>query len=148
MQISVDTKFLEAILANATAAARIAAHVDNAIIAGGLNKSINEISRMVAHQLGMPYVPRAARALAQGGEPEFNVATAFDDLRQVIARTDALANAAESLLDEMVWGSGECNRRQLERVAHLVGATLDVAQKSVVLGDKFAVDLATRRSEE
>lgn len=51
----------------------------------------------------------------------------MDGLRQRVARVDALATAAERFFEEMPWGGKrKRGRRQLERVAHLVGATIEV----------------------
>ena len=84
--------------------------------------------------------PKQVRAL------ELNIARALDDLRQRAARTDALANAAMNLFNEVIRvGEGE-NRRQFERLAHLVGATSDVAQTVVEIAAKLTAEFSTHRS--
>jgi len=145
MQISVDTEILETIFTHAKGAARIAGFLDNAIVVGALHKSINEIGRIVAGLLGKPYAPKLMKELARGDEAEFDVAIAVDDLRQLLARADALVSAAERLLDEISWIKGEVDRRRFERLAHLIGATFDAVQSALVFGDKLAVELSTRR---
>jgi len=145
MQISVETELLETIFTHAKGAARIASFLDNAIVLGALNKSINEICRLVAGLLGKPYDPKSMKELTRGDEPEFDVAIAVDDLRQLVARADALASAAARLMDEMSWIKGEAERRRFERLAHLVGSTSDAVQSALAFGDKIAVELATRR---
>jgi hypothetical protein len=68
-----------------------------------------------------------------------------DDLRQRVARVDALATAAERFFEEMPWGGKrKRGRRQLERVAHLVGATIEAVRVAMVDGDRLARKLATR----
>jgi hypothetical protein len=145
MQISVETEILETIFLHAKGAARIASFLDNAIVLGALNKSINEIGRLVAGLLGKPYAPKSMKELTRGDEPEFDVAIAVDDLRQLVARADALASAAERLLDEMSWSKGGVDRRRFERLAHLIGATFDAVQSALAFGDKLAVEISTRR---
>lgn len=145
MQISVDTEILETIFIHAKGAARIASFLDNAIVVGALNKSIHEIGRLVAGLLGKPYAPKSMKELTRGDEPEFDVAIAVDDLRQRVARADALASAAERLLDEMSWIKGEVERRRFERLAHLISATSDAVQSALAFGDKIAVEISTHR---
>jgi len=146
MQISVDTEILETILTYARTAARITGYIDNATVGGALNKTINEIIRMVAEALGRPSVPRLIEKLPQDGKSKFDVATAVDDLRQAVAKADALANAASSLLDETPWGSSEHERRRFERLGHLIDAAFEAVQSAMVLGDKLALELLMRRT--
>ena len=157
MQIEIDTEILETIFTHATTAARHAGYIDNvdnvvdiddiddAIDA--LIKSINEICRVVAGLLGKSYAPQPAGAPIEDGEPEFNVANAVDDLRQLVAKADALANAAESLLDEMIWVNDDADddRRRRDRLAHLVGTTSEAVLEAMEVGDRLAVELSTRQ---
>ena len=148
MQISIDVEILENIFTHANGAARIARHIENAVVGGALTKSINEIVGMVAGLLGKSYAPQLAGELMQDDESEFNFATAVGDLCQLVAKADAMANAATSLLDEMLCGNDDSDRRLLERLAHLVGATFEAVQAAMVSGDMLAVEHSTRRIEK
>jgi ABC-type transporter Mla subunit MlaD len=77
----------------------------------------------------------------------FNVANAVDDLRQLVAKADALAHAAENLFDQVIWVEDGDDRRRLERLAHLVGATAEAVQAAAEAGDELAVELANHRVE-
>lgn len=74
-----------------------------------------------------------------------NVAEAVDDLRQLIARAEALATAAEGLFDNVFEVDDEDDRRRLERVAHLIGATVSAVQAAQEAGDELAAELIKRR---
>jgi len=154
MQIDIDTETLETIFTHATTAARHAGYLDDiddiVETVDPLTTSINEICRVVAGLLGKSYAPQPAREPTQDGEPEFNVANAVDDLRQLVAKADALANAAESLLDEMIWVNDDDydDLRRRERLAHLVGTTSEAVQEAMEVGDRLAVELSTRQPGE
>ena len=77
-----------------------------------------------------------------------DVADAVDDLRQLIARADALANAAEDLFNNPFEVRDRADRRRLERVAHLVGATAAAVQAAKEAGDELASALASGRTGE
>jgi hypothetical protein len=144
MQISVATEILEVVFAHSMLAARIADGIADAIVFDELSQSIDEISRTVAALLGKPYGPPRAVEPTQDGDPEFNVANAVDDLRQVVSRADALAEAAVNLFDQVIWVEHE-DVRQLEHLAHLVSATSEAVRAAVEVGSILAVDLSTRR---
>jgi hypothetical protein len=151
MQIEIDTEILETIFTHATTAARLAGYLDDAIVVDGtivieeVGKSLEAISRLIAERLGKLYGPRLEWEPTEGGEREFDVAASVDGLRQRVARVDALAMAAEHFFEEMPkGGKRKCGRRQLERVAHLVGATIEAVRVAVVDGDRLARKLATR----
>jgi hypothetical protein len=72
-----------------------------------------------------------------------NVADAVDDLRQLIARADALANAAEDLFNNPFQVKDREDRCRLERVAHLVGATAAAVQAAKEAGDQLASALSS-----
>lgn len=73
------------------------------------------------------------------------VADAVDDLRQLIARAEALATGAEALFDNPFEIDDEDDRRRLERVAHLLGATVSAVQAAQDAGDELAEALTKRR---
>ena len=75
----------------------------------------------------------------------YDVAGAVDDLRQLIARAEALATAAEGLFDNVFHVDDEDARRRLERVAHLIGATVSAVQGAMEASDELATELAKRR---
>lgn len=64
----------------------------------------------------------------------------FDELRLVVAKVDALANATEELFDSTTW-RGEVDSQRLERIAHLVGATAEAAAVAVVAVDSFNAEV-------
>jgi hypothetical protein len=71
-----------------------------------------------------------------------DVADAVDDLRQLIARADALAIAAEDMFNNPFEVKDREDRCRLERVAHLVGATAAAVQAAKEAGDQLASTLA------
>ena len=77
----------------------------------------------------------------------FDVANAVDDLRQLIAKADALAHASEDLFEQVIWVEDGDDRRRLERLANLVGATAEAVQAAADAGDELAAELTTHKSE-
>jgi hypothetical protein len=151
MQIEIDTEILETIFTHAARAARLAGYLDDPIAVDGssiideVTKSLEKIGRLVAAQLGKPYGLRPEGDPLLDSEPEFDVAVSVDCLRQRVSRVDALATAAERFFEEIPWGSKRPRgRRQLERVAHLVGATIEAVRVAVADGDRLARKLAAR----
>lgn len=150
MQIKIDTEILETIFTHATTAARLAGYLDDPIAVDGtivideVVKSLEKIGRLVAERLGTPYGSPLEGGPPLDSDPEFDVAVSVDGLRQRVSRVDALATAAERFFEEMPWGSKRPRGRQLERVAHLVGATIEAVRVAVVDGDRLARKLAAR----
>jgi hypothetical protein len=58
----------------------------------------------------------------------------LDDVRKLIAKTDALSHAAEYEFDNLV----EPDRRSLERVSHLVSAAAEAATAALAAADQLA----------
>jgi len=77
----------------------------------------------------------------------FDIANAVDDLRQLIAKADALAYAAAKLFDDVIRVEDAEDRRSFERLAHLIGATASAVQAALEAGDKLAVELSTHRRD-
>jgi hypothetical protein len=73
------------------------------------------------------------------------VIEAVDDLRQLIARAEALVTAAELLVDDVFHLEDDEERRRMERVAHLISATVAAVQGAMEAGDELATELAKRR---
>jgi hypothetical protein len=89
------------------------------------------------------------------------VVSAVDDLRQLVARADAIASAAEDLFDRLIWdcdGSDDTDTgdngevygdddgdRPLERLAHLMGATAEAVRAAARAGDQIAASLLRHR---
>src|SRR5689334_22109262 len=71
-------------------------------------------------------MPRAG--CAWRGAVMCEVADAVDDLRRLIARAEALATATEGLFDNPFEIDDEDDRRRLERVVHLLGATVSAVR--------------------
>jgi len=65
-------------------------------------------------------------------------AVTLEDLRALIARTDALAHATAELFDDVVHVDDVDDRRSLERLAHLVSAAADAAAAAVEVGERLA----------
>jgi hypothetical protein len=74
----------------------------------------------------------------------FNVVDAVDELRQLLARADAIAHASENLFEQVIWVEDGDDRRRLERLAHLVGAAAEATQAAVESGDDLAARLSAR----
>lgn len=91
-----------------------------------------------------PYPSGRERSATSFSSP--SVANAVDDLRQVVARVDALANAAENLFDGVFWVSHGVDSIKFDRLAHLVSATTDAVQAAMEAGGWLAVELSTRRT--
>lgn len=64
----------------------------------------------------------------------------LEDLRSLIAKTDALTHATAELFDDVVRVDDVNDRRSLERLAHLVSAAADAAADAVAAGDRIAVE--------
>ncbi len=75
----------------------------------------------------------------------YDVVEAVDDLRQLIARAEALVTAAEALVDDVFHFEDDDERRRMERAAHLISATVSAVQGAMEAGDELAAELATRR---
>lgn len=80
-----------------------------------------------------------------------DVSDAVDDLRQLIAKADALAYATEDLFDHIIWveedEDDDTGRRRVERLAHLIGATASAVQAALDAGNKLAGAIAGHRAE-
>lgn len=111
MQNGIDTWFLESMFAHFRMAAHLVDNIDDTIVADELAKSISEISRRVAALLGKPYGPPAegeSPGSQAAGEPtkdgesdEPDLANMLDDVCDSVARADAFASAAKSLIREI-----------------------------------------------
>lgn len=66
---------------------------------------------------------------------------ALDEIRIAVAKTEALAHAAEVAFDGEMWPAG-VDRQAVERIAHLVGATREAAEAAVLAVDKHNSALA------
>lgn len=61
----------------------------------------------------------------------------LENLRELIAKTDALTHATADLFDDVVRIDDVKDRRSLERLAHLVGAAADAAAAALEASDRF-----------
>lgn len=64
----------------------------------------------------------------------------LEDLRALIAKTDALTHATAELFDDVVRLDVVDDRRSLERLAHLVGAAADAAAAAVEASEQLAME--------
>ncbi|HET7501825.1 MAG TPA: hypothetical protein VFK02_12500 [Kofleriaceae bacterium] len=91
-------------------------------------------------------VQASLRVLASGrppdDEPPLDVVSVLDEMRQLIAKTEALVNAAEDLLEHVIWVERDDDRRRLNRLAHLISATGDAVRLVVDAGDRLAYELS------
>jgi hypothetical protein len=90
------------------------------------------------------------RRLTSGQAPSaYDLAAAVDGLCQLVGRADAFARAAEELFERGSWGDdndGDDDERHLERVAHLLGATVEAVRAAVIAGNRIAAELASGRA--
>jgi hypothetical protein len=78
----------------------------------------------------------------------YDLASAVDGLCQLVGRADAFARAAEDLFERGSWGDdgdGDDDERRLDRVAHLLGATVEAVRAAVIAGNQIAAELAGGR---
>lgn len=75
-------------------------------------------------------VARAARATES-----------FHEMRQAVAKTDALIAAAEQLYTATTWGP-EVDAQRVDRIAHLLQASCDAAEDAIVAVDRFNSELS------
>jgi len=80
---------------------------------------------------------------------------ALDEIRQLAAKTAALARAAVALLDDVVLDDAvleddvledDAKQVRLEDLAHLVGAAAEAADETVNAGVKLEMDVRTRHA--
>lgn len=64
----------------------------------------------------------------------------YDELRTAVAKVDALAAAVEETYDSTAWPQGS-DRKQIERLAHLIGAAREAAEAALVVVDAMNADL-------
>ena len=76
------------------------------------------------------------------------IANAADELRQLIAKADALASVAEDQFCRVIYVPDREGRRRFERVAHLVGLTAAAALAALEASNKLvdAVENALPRA--
>jgi hypothetical protein len=60
----------------------------------------------------------------------------LDELRNAVAKCEAIAHAAEELFDGTAWGA-DVDRQRLERLAHLIGATAEAATAALAACDRL-----------
>jgi hypothetical protein len=81
--------------------------------------------------------------------PRFDIEAAFDVLREIISRTDALVHATEHHLERFTWRDEDEedaeDDRRLEHLAHLLGAAKEAASAAVTAGNEIAAELAKHR---
>lgn len=71
-----------------------------------------------------------------------DVASAIDELHQLLAKADAIAHASENLFEESIWDHESVERRRFELVAHLVGATAEAIEVAAEFGDELVARFA------
>jgi hypothetical protein len=129
---------LERLLKHAVSATRLVGSIDDGVggtLAGPLFEEIDAITHELSELLGSPH-----RLAAPAGN-------AVENLRQLISKAEALANATEDLFfDGGIRAEGDEDRRRIERLAHLVSATAEAVLVALEAGDKLAEDLATHRT--
>lgn len=119
----------------AAAATASSATILSGTLAGPLFEEFDAITHELNELLGSPHLLAAP------------VGNAVENLRQLISKAEALANATEDLFfDGGIRVDGDEDRRRIERLAHLVSATAEAVLVALEAGDKLAEDLATHRT--
>jgi hypothetical protein len=72
-----------------------------------------------------------------------DIRNAVDDLKQLIARAEAMAHVTADLFDRVIRVDGVEDRQDLERVSHLVGATTEAVQAALEACTELATTLFT-----
>lgn len=147
MEIRITTEILEGIFTHVMTAEYLTDYIHSTVVGGALTKSINEISRIIAGLLGKPATQEPAKEPAPDGKIKFDFANAFDDLRLLVMKTDALVTTVESLFENMSWVEIDRDTRQFEHLAHLISATSHAVREAMEVGDMLAVGLVTQRNE-
>ena len=129
-QITIDVENLRTLLAHATFAARFIRQHD--VLA---TRPIAEHINAIAHGLGE--VLGEHRRGTQGPSASTTVdadviskaavvvANAFDDVRELVGRAEALVQVAENLFNEVPPSDTEADNRRRGRIRHLMGAVSD-----------------------
>jgi len=142
MQINIDTEILETILVYSTTAERLADYIHNTVAANAVHQISHIVSRLLSKSSGS----EPAEQPTPEDETEFNVAIGVDQLHQLVAKADALVKAAEDLFERVVWVKLAGDSRQLEQLAHLIGAASEAVGEAVEVGDRLAVALVRASS--
>lgn len=69
----------------------------------------------------------------------------LEELRALLGKADALAHATETLFESKAWLGVERDRRQLERLAYLLDATVCAIGSSVKAADEMSESEVARR---
>jgi glycosyltransferase involved in cell wall biosynthesis len=175
MELTLERWTLEKLLDHAASAARLVGHIDEdvpGIVVGPLADHIDAMVHDLSEMLGMPrliggsatgdravLVTEAALAVMGdeggvrmtrrglgSGDSRFDVANAVDELRQLVARADALVHATEDLFERFIWGDEGDDNPGLEHLAHLMGATIEAVRAAMAAGDRIALDLTKHRA--
>ena len=140
MQIAIDTEILETILVYSTTAERLADYIHNTIAAN----AVHQISRIVSCLLSKSSSSEPAEEPTQEDETEFDVADAVDQLHQMVAKADTMITATENLFERVAWSEIANDRRQLEQLAHLIGATAEAVKEALEVCGRLAVEISVR----
>jgi len=139
-QITIDVENLRTLLAHATFAARfirqhdvlatgpIAEHIN--AIADGLGEVLGE------HRRGLRGPSASATVDADVADviskAAVVVANAFDDVRELVGRAEALVQVAEDLFNAVLPSDTEAANRRRGRIRHLMGAVSDSTGAALV----------------
>jgi len=155
MPNDIDTWYLESMFARFKLAAHLVDCIDDTRVADELAQSVNEICHRLAALLGKPYGSAAEEDVAGSqaeGEPtndnesyEPDLANMLDDVCDAVARADAFASAAKSLIRE-ISAEEDHDTHRLARLAHLIDVTAEAMQEADDVGHVLVVKFAQRRS--
>ena len=129
-QITIDIENLRTLLAHATFAARFIRQHD-VLATGPIAEHINAIAHGLGEVLGEHR--RGAQGPSASATVDADViskaavvvANAFDDVRELVGRAEALVQVAENLFNEVPPSDTEAANRRRGRIRHLMGAVSD-----------------------
>ena len=76
-----------------------------------------------------------------------DIADDIDDVRQLTAKADALAQASRDLFDAVLWTADGNDTRRRERFAHLLSATGEAIEAAIDAGRRLAAKISSRDAE-
>jgi len=132
-QITIDVENLRTLLAHATFAARFIGHHDvTGPIAEHINAIANGLGEVLAEHLRGAQGPSSATVDAVISKAAVVVANAFDDVRALVGRAEALVQVADDLFCEVQPSEADAANRRRRRIRHLLGAVSDSTGAALV----------------
>ncbi len=141
--IAIDVENLRTFLAHATFAARSIGQTGP--IAEHINAIANGLGEVLAEHLRGARVPSASATFESDvvtlddviRKTAVEVANAFDDLRELVGRAEALVQVAGDMFGEVPPSNAEAASRRRGRIRHLLGAVSDSTGAALVTMDEI-----------